>query len=131
MHAFTLQDWTTIRGASNVTVIQGESGWLDLTPYQDAYFWLDVREVSGGTVTVTFQTAPTKDESLFMPLQLGTAYAAASGSATPTVVLARMSSGTASNPPIARFVRWQLSPPGATWDITFRVLVAANTLGQT
>jgi hypothetical protein len=43
MHAFILQDWTTIRGGVT-TVTQSEPDWLDLTPYQDIVFWIDVRE---------------------------------------------------------------------------------------
>jgi hypothetical protein len=123
MHAFVLQDWTTIRGGSTVTTItQGEAGWLDLTAYQDLVFWLDVREASG-TPSITFQTSPTKDESLFTQMVTSTALSASS---TPVVVKALLSG--ASNP-VARYVRWQLNGT-PTWDATFRVLVAANSPGQ-
>jgi hypothetical protein len=64
MHAFMLQDWITIRG-SVTTITQGEDGWLDLTAYQDLVFWVDCREVTGTTPAISFQTSPTKDESLF------------------------------------------------------------------
>jgi hypothetical protein len=63
MHTFILQDWTTIRGSvTGATVIQQETEWLDLGPYQDVVFWVDVREASGNPV-LTLQTAPFKDES--------------------------------------------------------------------
>src|SRR5262245_13196298 len=39
MHAFMLQDWTTIKAAAgSTTVIQGEDEWLDMSPYQDLVF---------------------------------------------------------------------------------------------
>ncbi len=124
MHAFMLQDWTTIRG-SVTTVTQGEDGWLDLTAYQDLVFWVDCREQSGSSApTIAFQTSPTKDESLFTSIVTATTLAA---SATPTVVKALLASATV---PIARYLRWQLTGPSGTWDATFRVLVAANSPGM-
>jgi hypothetical protein len=126
MHAFILQDWTTIRGAVT-TVTQGEDSWLDLTAYQDLVFWVDCRETSGtATPTITFQTSPTKDESLFTAIATTTTLAA---SANPTVVKATLSLAVV---PVARYVRWQLgcSSTASTWDATFRVLVAANSPGM-
>jgi hypothetical protein len=123
MHAFILQDWTTIRGGSSVTTItQGESGWLDLTPYQDLYFWLDVREASG-TPSIAFQTSPTKDDSLFTAIVAATTM---TSSGSPAIVKAPLSSATI---PVARFVRWQINGT-PTWDATFRVIVSANSPGQ-
>jgi hypothetical protein len=49
MDAFVLEDWVTVRGATSVTITQGESSWLELGPYEDVVFWLLVSEVSGGT----------------------------------------------------------------------------------
>lgn len=123
MHTFILQDWTTIRGGVT-TVTQGESGWLDLTPYQDLVFWVDCREISGSP-SITLQTSPAKDEALFMPIVASFSLTA---SATPAVKTALMSASTSTNPPIARYLRWQLNGT-PTWDTTFRVLVAANSPG--
>ena len=123
MHAFILQDWTTIRG-SVTQVTQGEDGWLDLTAYQDLVFWVDCREVTGTTPSITFQTAPTKDESLFTAIVTATTLSA---SANPTIVKATLAGATV---PIARYLRWQLNGPSGTWDATFRVLVAANSPGM-
>ncbi len=123
MHSFILQDWITIRGATaTTTVTQGESGWLDLTPYQDLIFWLDTREVTGA-VTITFQTALTKDESLFTLITTGTALVAAT---TPTIIKALLTTG---GTPVARFCRWTLTGPASVWDASFRVYVAANSPG--
>ncbi len=59
MQSFCLQDYLTIRGQLATTVVtQGDYAWLDLSGFQDAVFWLDVREASAGTasVTIAFQT---------------------------------------------------------------------------
>src|SRR5262245_16688428 len=122
MHSFILQDYTTIRGSTSTNVTQSESGWLDLTPYQDLVFWLDVREVTG-TVTITYQTSPTKDESLFTSIVTGQQLAV--GVAAPKTAL--MSGAVA---PVARFVRWTLTAPAVAWGCTFRVYVAANSPGM-
>src|SRR5579883_1858565 len=56
MRSYLLQDWTTIRGASTLsTVTQQETDWLDLAPFQDVAFWIDVKEVTN-TVTLALQT---------------------------------------------------------------------------
>jgi hypothetical protein len=123
MHAFILQDWTTIRG-SVTTVTQGEDGWLDLTAYQDLVFWVDVREATGATPQISFQTSPTKDESLFTNI---VAAANLVASASPAVTKGLLASATV---PIARYLRWQIIGPSGTWDSTFRVLVAANSPGM-
>jgi hypothetical protein len=120
MHAFILQEWTTIRGGVT-TVTQGEDGWLDLTPYQDLVFWVDVREATG-TPSITLQTSPTKDESLFTAVVAATTISA---SATPVVIKATLSGATV---PVARYLRWQLNGT-PTWDATLRVLIAANSPG--
>lgn len=128
MHSFILQDWITIRGASQnpaVAIPQTEQGWLDLAPYQDVFFWLDVREVTGSTPTITFETSPTSDDSFFQPIVAAISMQAGSA---PTIVKAPMSTAQT---PVARFVRWKLLGPVSTlWDVTFRVIVAANSPGM-
>lgn len=124
MHTFILQDWTTIRG-SVTTVTQGEAGWLDLTPFQDLVFWIDCREESTSP-TLTVQTSPTKDETLFTPMFSAITL---SSNTTPVIKPALMSAGTSTNPPVARYIRWQLASGTTTWDATFRILVAANSPG--
>jgi hypothetical protein len=122
MHSFILQDWTTIRGGVT-TVTQGEDGWLDLSPYQDVVFWIDVREATS-TPLIQFQTSPTKDDSLFTPML--SAAQTLTAATTPLVKAALLASA---NVPVARFVRWQINGT-VTWDATFRVLVAANSPGM-
>jgi hypothetical protein len=123
MHAFILQEWITIRG-SVTTVTQGEDGWLDLTAYQDLVFWVDCREVTGTTPAISFQTSPTKDDSLFTNVIASANLAAAS---TPAVTKALLASATV---PVARYLRWQITGPAGTWDATFCVLIAANSPGM-
>jgi hypothetical protein len=124
LHAFVLQEWTTIR-SGGATVTQSEQEWLDLEPYQDVTFWLQVSEVSGSTTpTLTYQTSPTLDEPIFQAMTTGLALAA---SASPVVTQVFMLSATV---PLARYVRWQLTVGGAaSYDATFRIMVAANSPG--
>ena len=125
MRAFTLQDWITIRsGTSNGVINQPESGWLDLSDYEDVVFWLDVKEILTGTPTMLYQTSPTADESLFMPL------AAAVPMSTLSVAVTKALVANATTP-LARYVRWQMTGPGPTpWDATFRILVTAFGQGM-
>lgn len=125
MYTFVLQDWITIR-ASAPQVTQAEPAWLDLEPYQDVTFWLQVTEVTGSpTPTLTYQTAPTADDSLFQAMTATPIALAASTTAIVTQVL-MLSAST----PLARFVRWQLNGSGL-WDASFRIMVSANAPGMT
>jgi len=137
MDCFLLQDWTTIRGASSppvLSVTQTQAWWMDLSAYQDIVTWLDVREVTGPTGGATglyldIQTAPTRDDAFFLSMvssatPFGIAIAAL---ATPTVnKLTKELAAT----PLSRWLRWQINTggttPTATWDVTFRVFLAAN-----
>jgi len=120
MYGLMLCDWTTVRG-SVTPVTQAESGWLDLQPYQDCVFWVDCREVTG-SVTLSLQTAPTKDDAFFQSMVAGITLAA---SAQPTATAALLNTALV---PLARWVRWQLSGSG-TWDATLRIWVSANAPG--
>jgi hypothetical protein len=125
MHGFILQDWTTIRGGGSVTTVtQQETDWLDLAPYQDVVFWIDVKEVTS-TATLYLQTSPTLDDSFFQSMAAGVARAAA---AAPTVLPLLMAS-TSTTVPLARYVRWQIVGT-TTWDATFRIALAANSPGM-
>jgi hypothetical protein len=114
----------------NVIITQPESGWLDLSGFQDVVAFLDVREVlaqtSGGSgVSFSYQTAPTPDDSLFT--QSGTS-GTVSGA---TLVVTQMLKDTATVP-LARWLRWQIAPVGGTggpWDVTFRIWIAASRIG--
>ena len=131
MYGYVVQDWITIRGAQSITsIIQSEQDWLGFSAYQDIVFWLDVRELtnSAGTITMNYETAPTKDDSLFVAMVSGVTMAAA---ATPTVTKVLLNQ----NPtvPLARWVRWRISTTGvgaAGWDATFRILAAANAVSM-
>src|SRR5260221_12163593 len=109
MHTFILQDYATIRGTSGNAVTQNESGWLDLTLYQDLVFWVDPRELVA-TVTLRLQTAPTKDEAMFLDV---IASFALSVSVTQKPALL----GTALVP-ISRYLRWVLIGSATPWDAT-------------
>ncbi len=123
MHCYLMQDFITVRGQStSLSATQSESSWLDLSMFQDVVAWLDVKEVTG-TVTMAYQTGPTKDDILFQSVTA--AFNVAAGLAV-TVMLK-----DTTTTPLSRWLRWQLACTGGTtpWDVTFRVLVAANAPG--
>ena len=134
MYGYTIQDWITIRGATTIQQINmAEPDWVGFSAFEDIVFWLDVREVtiplSAGTVNVGYQTAPAKDEILFV--NMATPVAISAALATPSITKVLLSQ----NPtvPLARWVRWQLNTSGTptqTWDITFRILAAANAISM-
>jgi len=125
MHGFILQDWTTIRGGGSVTTVtQQETDWLDLSPYQDVVFWIDVKEVTS-TATLYLQTSPTLDDAFFQAMATGVTMTAA---AAPTVLSLLMASAS-TTVPVARYVRWQIVGT-TTWDATFRIALAANSPGM-
>jgi len=125
MDSFVLQDWVTIRGAANTTITQGESGWLDLSPYEDVVFWLLVTEVTGSPApTLVYQTAPTADETFFAAQTLGMTGTAVGLTPSMTAVVTPAFAWSAPFP-LARYVRWQLIPSSAAFDVTMRIVVAA------
>ena len=139
MHTFVLQDWITIRGQgtggtppSGLNIVQSEPGWLDLTPFQDLFAWVDVREVvSGGfNLDLYLETAPTEDENFFQSMT-GPSTPAVSPLApntVPTIVKLPMLSAAV---PLSRFLRWRLFYNGSVpWDVTMRIVVAANSPGM-
>ena len=137
MHSHVLQDFTTIRGAYNITVTQSENAWLDLEEYEDAIAWIDIREVTFATgstqINFNLQTAPIKDEVLFTNMISG-GYGVTGVPTGPVIqkFIMSLSSGTTFPYPLGRHLRWQLSPVGGTsgvWDMTFRVLLCANHIG--
>ena len=123
MQTFILQELTTIRGATSTNVTQNESGWLDLSAFQDIVTYVETKRVTG-TVTITFQTACTKDDAMFTFMITGAALAAG------TTVTKFMANAAATTVPVARYLRWVLTAPAATWDATLRIYIAANTAGR-
>jgi hypothetical protein len=131
MHGFVLQDWLTIRGApAVVSVPQDQRAWLDLAGYQDIVLWLQVAEVGtgSGTITITYETAPLKDEVLFVAMGATTV----SGPIMTPPTLTKVILSQLPNQPLCRWVRWRLVQGGATgtWDVTFRVLLSANAVSS-
>lgn len=131
MYSFVLQNWTSIAGISFTSVTQTEQDWLDLTPFQDIVAWVDVKEVSGSPVPQLFlETAPSKDERLFVAMAGAPFTMAVSAAVPPVPTVIQLLLGTAATP-IAQYLRWRLQPQsvGGIWDVTFRILIAANAPG--
>ena len=125
MHTFALTDWITVRGNNN-TITQSESEWLDLTPYEDVVFWIDVREVTGAAVTLNIQTSPTKDEAFFGAANL---YQNTALAPTTTPIISKVTM-TGATVPLSRYLRWQLTSANTPFDATFRIMVSANAPGM-
>ncbi len=140
MKSFLSQDFLTLRGSAAGTITQGEQGWLDLPGVSNAVAWLDVKEITlgGGTVQVSFQTSPEQDDSLFVPMTGPTTTVPFSPSlgVTVTPLLKELLGfgnglGYATGAPLSRWFRWQIIASGtfsSTWDITFRLFLAAHCL---
>jgi len=126
MEGYLLQPWTCLTAASTIPAIaQDESGWLDLTAYQDIVLWTLCGGLRGGTnIRLNFETAPAKDELLFA--HLDHINLAASPAPTITKVV------TTLNPtlPLARWLRWTLVPasPLVEWGATFQVHCSARPI---
>ena len=138
MHGFVLQDFTTIRGSSTTTTItQSESEWVELSAYEDLVAWIDIREVtlgSGTNVQVNLQTAPIKDEYLFVTMESSplTVTAALTAPSVRKILLSQATGGSGAPIPLGKFLRWQLvanGSPSASWDLTFRIACCANAVG--
>jgi hypothetical protein len=131
VYGYMLQDWLTIRGTqSGSHITQSEADWISFQPYQDIVFWLEVKSVTLAgltSLTLEYQTAPAKDESLFVPMVSAVTLAASTTPAVTKVLLAQ-------NPsvPLARWVRWKLFPngtPSGEYGTCFRIHCAANAVG--
>jgi hypothetical protein len=119
--ALCLQPWITVRGASAVTSLtQDEKGWLDVAGFADAVFTIDVASVTsgGGTISLNIESAPTKDDALFLPVVPAISM---KSSATP---VSAKTVQTPTMPQLSKWLRWRVSASGATstWDATFRIL---------
>jgi LSD1 subclass zinc finger protein len=126
MHALVLQDWITVGGTATavVSVTQGMRGWLDVARYADLSLWVDVREVTtpSGVVTLSIETAPSRDGSLFA-LAAPPIPVTAATSATLTKTVRAAATAT-----VGRWLRWRLSTSANTngsWDATFRIVAGA------
>ena len=120
MQAALLQPWITVNANSALvgTFVQDADSWADFALFSGVTFWVDVADVqvpTGNTVQLTFQTSPTLDNADFQPLAPSLTLAP---STTPYVVPATFLQNTV---PLARWVRWVLTGPIATWGATFRV----------
>ena len=125
-----MQDWITVRGGLRTVVMPTASQWLDLPDHDDLLLMLDVREVTG-TVTMAYQTAPSKEDGAFQSLLLtGPFTVAVTASGTPQVNLPRLDRFLAAYTPvpIGRHIRWQLTSSSSTWDVTFRLWAAAYSV---
>jgi hypothetical protein len=123
LETFLLQDWVTIAGNPQIaSVTQGADAWFDLGAHEDVLFYLEVKELTN-TPVMNYQTSPAPQDSLFLPVV--TPFSVASGVRADAALFAY-----ALTPP-ARYLRWQLTSSNLSlnWHVTFRILMAAYSLG--
>ncbi|CAN5425315.1 hypothetical protein BH09MYX1_BH09MYX1_58470 [soil metagenome] len=128
MQPIIMQDWITIRGTGTATTVtMSQSDWILTAPFQDITFYLDVREVTGTAVSITYETCPSRDDNLFR--NIGSAVVPISGAAV-TVTSYTLAAAMI---PVSHWTRWKLTGTGVgspvAWDVTFRVMAAGNSVG--
>jgi hypothetical protein len=122
MDGILFQDYVTISGSgSPVTLTQGSDSWLDISPYEDLVFYLDVKNATAGIAQISYQTSPTREDPSFLnmiaPLSL------AIGLRTDAALAANC------QVPAAAYLRWQvIGAPGMTYTATFRIILGAYSL---
>lgn len=117
METLLLQDWITLSTSVDL-LTQSASSWLDVNAYEDIVLFLEVKEQSGFSPVISYQTAPVRENAAFVTL---TRMAFSVGT-TVTPILAAYASL-----PVSRFLRWQIASDGQC-DATFRIWVAAYSL---
>ena len=130
MDSFLHQDWLTLKvdPTKQTEIAQDESDWLDLSLYEDVFAWLDVSMVlaGGSVVTMHYETSPTRDSRLFLPLD--PTFAVFPLVVTTSSKVTPMTSMTMTTT-LARWFRWRLTVAGApasAWGGTFRMHVVAS-----
>src|SRR5260370_7982383 len=130
MYAFLMQDWITIRAAASFNVInQSENCYLDRSGFQDLAVWTEVKGITsgGGTPTIMYQTAPSKDDSFFVPFGVEGGGVTSVGVAILPLIMSSNNTTT----PLSRWLLWPMQNAGSSpWGMTFPTFVFANTAGR-
>lgn len=116
-----LLDWTQLGGDFG-TIVQSEPSWVPTDLFQDAGFLVEVRYANASRIYLTFETAPSSDDVLFLPMQLvdGLDLVPLVGTTAIQSCLAHATLG----PPVSSFVRWKLTAT-APWTACLRITMFA------
>ena len=119
MDGLLLQDFITVT-AAGATMTQGSDSWLDVSAYEDLFFYLDVKNIDAPGLVMGYQTSPTLDDVSFVNMI----------TAVPLAVGIRSDAAIAAFcvVPAANYVRWQIPLLGGTGFVTFRIVVAGYSL---
>jgi hypothetical protein len=112
-----LQNWTTIQLAGAGSIVQTDTGWLDLERFTDIAGYVTTKEASGVRPELHLETAPARDDDLFQPM--------VTISLVPTSQVTAIVRYESASVPLARWVRWRVSASAAA-VVTFRVWLCAN-----
>jgi hypothetical protein len=106
-----IQDWITLSGDANQTVVQSECDYVDIGDYRDVFIYLDVKAASGSP-TVLGYVSPTVDDALFYLNSLASATTGLNAFAQFGWTLTGLT---------ARYFRWSVTASVA-WSTTFRLI---------
>jgi len=137
MRSSLLQDWIVVQNdASKVTSFtQPQPGWMDVSSFADATFWIDFAQVqtpTGGlNVQLILETSPTLDESYFAAAAppINNPPVTSGG---PKPIGIRTAASQSSTVPLARYLRWRLNlrtgdgGGSGSWGMTFRIRVSPS-----
>jgi len=98
---------------------QSAPGWLNVEPYRDVMFWLEVASQTtlNTELNMNYETAPLNAPDVFTPM---VAEFLMTTSSTPLVTTVLLSQ----NPlcPVAGLVRWRIRQnAGGVWRVMFRI----------
>lgn len=134
MRSFLFQDWHTVMVTTSdiASIVQAENAWLDTEAFRDAFLWFDVTQLTAtsGTLSLTLESAPLRDERLFTPLDPLSAVITLALTTTSQVIALPNEILAV---PTARWLRWRITPSaGITlpWGATFRMHVVANRVAR-
>ena len=123
--SFLLQGWTHVEGTAGNGIIQGEEGRLDLSGFTDVVLYLSTK-ACGNRTAFDYQTAPSKDDDLFVSILPAPPGPVTPGPDGQDVQVIRFATATQ---PLARWLRWKLEDED-DYAATFRIWVSAASRGR-
>jgi hypothetical protein len=124
-----MQDWISLKRSAGAPskLVQSSELWVPTEAFTDAGFLVEVKyvSISGTHLYLRLETAPARDEGLFLPLQSPTSLdlAPLGGSAATQTAYAHATAG----PPLASWLRWAIdSADSTTWSVCFRITMSMS-----
>jgi len=125
--SYLLADWQTVQLATNDSLTQNESEWVDASQFCDVGIYILTNLVTPTVAaTLHIETSPSRDSELFQPMTgASIPLNATQALITPVIVKYQLSTTTA---PLSRWVRWRYSSNAAS-VACFRCWLCFNSQG--